>query len=71
MRQALDVEDILQWCESMDEEMFGLTRMGVMMHDLTLIDYYNLFKGKEVARMLKRSIMSPLDDNPYHLGTQK
>ena len=55
----------------MDEEMFGLTRMGVMMHDLTLIDYYNLFKGKEVARMLKRSIMSPLDDNPYHLGTQK
>ena len=34
--QALDAEDNLQWCKSMDEEMFGLTKMRVMMHDLTL-----------------------------------
>lgn len=35
VRLALDAADAVQWCESMDEEMIGLTKMGVLMHDLT------------------------------------
>ena len=38
MRQALDRDNALEWAESMDSEMEGLTKMGVLLHDQTLAD---------------------------------
>jgi hypothetical protein len=38
MRQALDRDNALEWAESMDSVMEGLTKMGVLLHDQTLAD---------------------------------
>ena len=38
MRQALDRDNALEWANSMDSEMEGLTKMGVLLHDQTIAD---------------------------------
>ena len=38
MRQALERDNAIEWANSMDSEMEGLTKMGVLLHDQTLAD---------------------------------